>query len=56
MEVFFYALIGYPIIGYPIVTQDGKKHEKAFKSTIEVEIKKKSRRGLMNSWFLVVEF
>lgn len=35
MEVFFYAFIG-----YPIVTQDGEKHEKAFKSTIEVEIKK----------------
>ena len=51
MEVFFYALIG-----YPIATQDGGKHEKAFKSKIEVEIKKKSRRGLMNSGFLVVEF
>lgn len=51
MEVFFYAFIG-----YPIVTQRGGKHEKSFECTIEAEIKKKSRRGLMNSGFPDVEY
>lgn len=44
MEVFFYA-----IIGYPIVTQVGEKHKNKFISKIKVEIEEKSRRGLNNS-------
>lgn len=40
MEVFFYALIG-----YPIVTQVGEKHKNKFASKIEVEIDGKVSTG-----------
>ena len=40
MEVFFYALIG-----YPIVTQVGEKHKNIFISKIKVEIDGKVSTG-----------